>query len=416
VDGDGSPDILVGSNQSVSEQGSFWAIHADGNDHPGGPFLDGFPLGILSVNLLPVVGRGIGASAALADVDGDGRLEVAISGLAGPPRVYDGEGYLYRAMQNGTMAIPENAFGPGSDSVDMPLQVFFTNPIFADLNNDGRLNLLQGGGGLKIAAAFASGGTRIEFDHLLGAWDVASERYLHAYPRRMEDYQFFMSPAVADIDGDGLPEAINGSAGYYLHAWNRHGVEPAGWPKFTGGWIISCPAVGDVDGDGQLEVMTATRSGWLFAWKTTGSADGRIEWPSAKHDPRNTGNYETPLSEGTKVVSCNGDLDGDGIGNAIDEDVDGDGILNGDDDDVDGDGIPNTWDWDADGDCVDDDHDASPLGAGPTPDATDTGGKGCGCNAGPAGRAGPAAPAGPFDAGLPLILLLALALLPLRRR
>ncbi len=404
VDGDGSPDILVGSNQSKNEQGSFWAIHADGNDHSGGPFLEGFPLSILSVNLLPVVGQGVGSSPALADIDGDGVLEIGISGLAGPPRVYDGEGYIYRAMQSGTMAIPENAFGPLSDSQDMPLQVFFTNPIFADFNNDGRLNMLQGGGGLKIAAAFASGGTRIDFDHLLGAWDVRSERFLHAFPRRMEDYQFFMSPAVADIDGDDVPEAINGSAGYYLHAWNRFGVEPAGWPKFTGGWIISCPAVGDVDGDGQLEVMAATRSGWLFAWNTTGSADGRIEWPSHKHDPRNTGNYHTPLNQGTLELPYDDDLDGDGIPNAVDDDVDGDGVLNVDDDDVDGDSVPNDWDWDDDGDGIDDDNDDTPQGVETTDPTDNGGGKGCGCTAG-------STP----DAGLPLILLLGLLLLGVRR-
>ncbi|MFH2007029.1 MAG: FG-GAP-like repeat-containing protein [bacterium] len=404
VDGDGSPDIVLGSNQSVNEQGSFWAIHADGNDHPGGPFLEGFPFGILSVNLLPVVGQGVGSAPALADIDGDGRLEIAISGLAGPPKVYDGDGYLVRAVESGAPSIPDNAFGPASPSVDMPLQVFFTNPVFADFNNDGRMNLLQGGGGLLIAAAMAAGGTRVEFDHLLGAWDIWSGRFLYAFPQLMEDYQFFMSPAVADIDGDGLPEAINGSAGYYLHAYNHLGVEPAGWPKFTGGWIIASPAVGDVDGDGNLDVVVGTRSGWLFAWSTTGPSTGRVEWASHKHDNRNTGNYHTPLGQGTLELPYNDDLDGDGIPNAEDGDVDGDGILNQDDDDVDGDGVPNNWDWDDDGDGIDDDNDDTPQGVEGTVDATDNG-KGCGCAAGP-GR----------DAGLPLLLLLGLAFLAARRR
>ena len=52
--------------------------------------------------------------------------------------VYDGDGNLYRAMEAGTVSVPEQAFGPGSDSADMPLQVIFTNPAFGDINNDGR--------------------------------------------------------------------------------------------------------------------------------------------------------------------------------------------------------------------------------------------------------------------------------------
>ena len=46
----------------------------------------------------------------------------------------------------------------------------------------------------------AAGGTRVEFDHLLGAWDVRSGRFLHAFPQRMDDFQFFLSASIADID------------------------------------------------------------------------------------------------------------------------------------------------------------------------------------------------------------------------
>ena len=79
--------------------------------------------------------------------------------------------------------------------------------------------------------------------------------YFDAWPRLMEDFQFFMSPAVADLDDDGLPEVINGTGSYLLHAINYEGVELDGWPKFTNGWIISSPAVGDIDGDGLREVV-----------------------------------------------------------------------------------------------------------------------------------------------------------------
>jgi MYXO-CTERM domain-containing protein len=287
------------------------------------------------------------------------------------------------------------------------MQVFFTNAIFADLNNDGRIDVLQGGGGMLLAAAMVAGGTRMTFDHLLGAWDVRSGRFLYHFPRRMEDYQFFLNPAVADLDGDGLPEAINGSAGYFLHAFNRYGVEPAGWPKFAGGWVAASPCVGDVDGDGNLDVITGTRNGWLFAWRTTGPDTGRIDWEGYKHDNRNTGNYHTPLEQGTKELTPQDDIDGDGIPNAVDGDIDGDGIPNADDDDVDGDGIPNEFDFDADGDGMSNEDDDTPTGPDGTGDSTDLPPKkGCGsCATGQTS-----------DPGLPLVLLLGLLGLALRRR
>jgi hypothetical protein len=121
---------------------------------------------------------------------------------------------------------------------------------------------------------------------------------LPASPFVVEDFSFFNSSAIADLNGDDYPEVIAGTAGYRLHAFDGCGREPEGWPKFTGQWIIATPAVGDVDGDGQLEVVVATRSGWLYAWHTSGATDGVVEWTGYQHDNRNTGNLETPIPLG----------------------------------------------------------------------------------------------------------------------
>ncbi|MFH2006198.1 MAG: S8 family serine peptidase [bacterium] len=406
IDGDGSPDIVVGSNQVDNGMATFWAVHADGNDHPGSPFLEGFPGRVVAPEMLPLIGVGVFASPAIADIDGDGISEFALAGNIGPPKVYDGEGMLFRAMESGLVGDPVRSYGPGSPSTDAPLQVIFTNPSFGDLNNDGRIDLLQGAAGLLVAATFVQGGERIEFDHLVGAWDADSGRFLYHFPQIIDDWQFFLQPITADIDGDDLPEMINASAGYYVHAYNRYGVEPAGWPKFTGGWIGATPCVGDVTGDGNLEVIASTRNGYLFAWRTSGSVDGRIDWESFKHDNRNTGNYDTPLEQGTREPPCNPDIDGDGIPNQDDPDIDGDGIPNQDDDDVDGDGIPNDWDFDDDGDCLHDGIDDEPQGPDGTEDGTDTGGgDGCGCSSGRG-----------TDPGLPLALILGFLVLGVRRR
>src|SRR5262249_39081975 len=104
--------------------------------------------------------------------------------------------------------------------------------------------------------------------------------------------QFLTSPSIADIDGDGRPEALEGSGVYDLHALDALGNEPSGWPKFTGGWTDATPSVGDIDGDGQLEVVSVTREGLLFIWKTRGPECGPVLWRKQHHDEWNTGNYD----------------------------------------------------------------------------------------------------------------------------
>ena len=59
---------------------------------------------------------------------------------------------------------------------------------------------------------------------------------------------------LADVSGDGVPEAIYGSAGYMMYAWDHTGALAEGWPKFTGHWILGSPAVGDITGDGVVGV------------------------------------------------------------------------------------------------------------------------------------------------------------------
>lgn len=133
----------------------------------------------------------------------------------------------------------------------------------------------------------------------------------------------------------------------------------------------------DDDGDGVLDVdddfpLDATRS-------TLSDADGD-GWP-ADEDPDDSDN-QNPGGTWT-------DLDGDGIGDTVDDDIDGDGVPNDADDlpndpsdsvDTDGDGEGDSTDIDIDGDGSNNDVDAFPYNPGET---IDTDQDGIGDNADP---------------------------------
>jgi hypothetical protein len=161
----------------------------------------------------------------------------------------------------------------------------------------GRLRFFGGVVDSRLAAAQGSPATKVPFEHLLGGWDAEGGEWLEPFPRVMEGWQLPAAPAVADVDGDDEAEVLAGSSGNVLHAFAQDGSEPEGWPKDTGGWLLASPAVGDVDGDGRVEVVAVTRDGYLWMWDTPARARGDREWPSFRHDARNSGRYGEPLSE-----------------------------------------------------------------------------------------------------------------------
>ncbi len=292
LDGDGTLEIVVGTNERDGNLGRTYAIHHDGNLNPEGPFVAGWPVRFQSpaIILLPYVGEGTPTSPVLADLDGDGTLEVATNSGVSMPMLYGHDGTL----KNIFLTLP---FGPGSDSVDFLGAVAMNFLAFANLDGHPRPELLSSGASLGFGLALADGGVRYPFDAVVYAFNTGALKFiLPDFPRAGEDWFFLNAPSVVDLTGDGDAEIIIGSGGYMIHAWDRRGDEPPGWPKFTGGWNVASPSVGDVDGDGDLDVVVGTREGWLYAWGTPASAATQIESKGFHHDERNTGNYHTPIA------------------------------------------------------------------------------------------------------------------------
>jgi hypothetical protein len=293
VDGDGHIEIGLGTNEvpgssEYGEKGLTYLI-----DATTGAVEAGWPLeetaAIPYTRFLPVVGEGHPSSTAFADLDGDGSLEIASPIMFGQANIL---------RHDGTVAVDlpysSSAYGPDSDLGESTFVQMMTNPAFGDMTGDGAPDLVIGGVGSSYLESLPLTTTN-DYEQAVGAWDGATGEFLPGWPRRADDVQFLASPAIADISGDGRAEAIEPDAGYTIGAWDKDGVSPDGWPKFTGQFNLASPAVGDIDGDGYVEVVVGTRQGWLFAWSTDGAADQVVQWSSLRHDPQNTGNAETPL-------------------------------------------------------------------------------------------------------------------------
>jgi hypothetical protein len=310
------PNILLFATFGVINMGNtrVYAIHAEGTARGASPlahgwnpdaFLPGWPVrtALVTTGLLPLVGTGSNGPPALADVNDDGRLEVGTFSVIGPAYVLNasGQSFLGTHPSGEPVTLATDLLGAASNSNDAPSIPALGAPVLAEFAGRGSgFQLLAPAAGLGKFLDNQLPAQQLPADNHFVAWEVteaddsaASGDFSPAFPRVVNDLQFFGAPAVADITGDRLPEAIIGTGVYDLHAFDVNGAEPPGWPKFTNGWMVGSPAVGDVDGDGLLEVVAVTREGYLFVWRTTGPECGTVLWRRYHHDEWGTGNYHT---------------------------------------------------------------------------------------------------------------------------
>ncbi|WP_438032180.1 FG-GAP-like repeat-containing protein [Sorangium sp. So ce204] len=310
--GDALPDLLVASSERLGEEGEAGAVYVidgRGTTAPSGPVLAGWPITVPSRSFAPLAAEGITASGVVGRFDG--ALAGVVQGNGAPPLVLPaspGEqrellatpaGALPRAS-GGSPAGLDPTFGPLSPAAGARTMIpLLSQPALGDIDQDGTPDVIAAGASKAAALALAGAqGATQPGPHLLAVWSGRSGAMLPRAPFVLEDYAISGSQAVVDLNGDGYPEVLSGSSGYFLHAFDGCGREPRGFPKFTGQSITTTPAVGDLDGDGTLEIAVGTRDGWLFAWHTEATTGALIAWESLHHDNQNTGNLETPLRQG----------------------------------------------------------------------------------------------------------------------
>jgi len=235
--------------------------------------------------------KGISSPLAAFDLDGDGRQEVLVPASNGD----------LIALRNG--GCPLWVYRHGGD--------VYSAPTVADLNGDGRVEVVQGfgdgalvcvdgatgrprwaakvGAGLDstVSAADLNGDGKLAvvagekeygfsgFDcagHLLWRWLPAERRPEGQYPSS--------AAAVADINGDSVPEVIGANRDGVVVAINRTGKETGRFAVPQG--CNSTPLVSDLNGDGKLEIIVTGRTDIVCV---TAGGGGRVQWSSYRNGP-----------------------------------------------------------------------------------------------------------------------------------
>jgi hypothetical protein len=246
IDGDTDMEIVIGGMDR-----RIHAFHHDGNYVTGWPLDRDYILDGMSGML-----RESRSTASLADLDGDGVLDIIIGSnnykipnCANP--------YLFYAMKGDTTPLPGFPFET--------TQNIESSPAVGDINGDGSLDIIFGTGDFTESCRQPGGqlvdGKKVyaidRFGKPLSGWPVATNANM------------FNSPALGDLDNDGSPEVVIHTQDT-LYAWHGNGSLVQGFP-IQGEFHLrhAAPLLADIDGDSEVEIVLA--SGQVYG------PDGQLE-------------------------------------------------------------------------------------------------------------------------------------------
>ncbi len=222
------------------------------------PLLRGYYGDGTSINWSGSVLGPLGAPA-IADLDGNGAPELIV---ASPEAGIEENSYLSAYRADGSLLWQQ--YWPNR-------KIGSASPAAGDLDGDGKPDVVVAWLPHKVSAFRGTDGSEL--------WT----RDLNAdYPTNIP---VFSSPALGDVNGDGLLDIAIGAADGKVHVLkNTDGSNlNANWPKQTGQRVNATPALGDVNSDGQLDIVAGSYDSKVYAW--TGNGDVITGWPQSVNGP-----------------------------------------------------------------------------------------------------------------------------------
>lgn len=287
----------------------------------------------------------IHATPVIDDVDGNGKVDVLIATMRGAVVLINGQsGAAIRTFNQGA---PQNC----ASGVDCRPDGFFATPAVGDVNGDGKKDIIAPSYDHSVYA-WSVGGTLlwrtflydtlwsspaiVDIDKngrnevvlggdiydgnplgvpeggLVWALNGSNGSRYSGYPKSIPGEVVWSSPAIADISGDGYPDAVvgtgtmfgDGAASRRVYAFSlKSRANLSGWPVSTTGRVAQQPAIGDIDGDGAKEVVVNSENGYIEAYE----ANGTRRWATCNANSRTA--CGTTASHSGVVIA---DIDNDG--------------------------------------------------------------------------------------------------------
>jgi hypothetical protein len=187
----------------------------------------------------------IRAGVVAGDINNDNSFEVI---------AIDEAGVLYVWKANGTEYRDGDA-NPATQGVFARLtncSLQYSSPAVADLDNDGKDDIIVGTQGNQVLV-FKENGTTIA-----------------GFPVALVD-DISGSPAVGDVDGNGDLEIVINTRNGLIRCLNHNGTDLWTRSLTNGLFFAPSPAIGDVTGDGKLETFVPTANGKLYGLTYTGT-------------------------------------------------------------------------------------------------------------------------------------------------
>lgn len=154
------------------------------------------------------------------------------------------------------------------------IENIISSPSLADIDGDGYLEIVFGGDN-KIYAYNHNGTLVTNFPITIDA----------AHPVG----KISSSVLIGDITGDGKEDLIVAAPNGNVYAYDRAAQLIPGFPLATGKPVFSTPALLDIDKNGMLEIAATSEDGFIYVWNGSAAYDAaHIKWEKYLHDASNS--------------------------------------------------------------------------------------------------------------------------------